>query len=294
MKIMRLILSTIFSSFTFFIASSLYTGIATSQKELKNEKPAIVFDLGGVLFHTKKFNFFFSQLGFRALAYASNLKKRWFNLLEKIAKENNHQYSLSVEIKDDAGDVLPSYMLEWLTGYRSNQEICDEVCACIKKNPDWFGPGEKQLMLNMAHGIFIADQFLSTQYVIDDTVKLIKKLKKNGYPLYILSNWDKETFDRMTKKYPALFALFDGFVVSGYQHKAKPDLEMYKELESLYPHSNYVLIDNQKDNISAAKECGWFGIETKTASLDRKLIYSEIKNITDAIAQESDKLKIIS
>ncbi len=48
------------------------------------------------------------------------------------------------------------------------------------------------------------------QKMVRRVVDLIRKLKQQGYRLYILSNIGKETFEDLSMKYPQLVAYFDG------------------------------------------------------------------------------------
>ena len=268
------------------LAGSFYTGSA--QGKDVDQKPAVVFDLGGVLFNTSKRVFFKQELGRNALPYMllhhskTCIKDRWFETLDRIAQEQHHSYQVTddegmvITLKDDSETPLPTYMVEWLCGVIPNSCIYHEVRQAIKEHPEWFGPFEQRLMLNMTRGIFRPKRFAASRKLIEPTVALIKKLKKQGYPLYILSNWDSETFSYMKTQHEELFALFDGIMISGEVHIAKPSKDIFKIFMMRYPHNAYCFIDDQQDNIDAAQQCGWSGIKTESGKPNIKMIKKEL------------------
>lgn len=92
---------------------------------------------------------------------------------------------------------------------------------------------------------------------------LVKKVKDNGYKLYILSNFPKIPFEILFKKYD-FFKNFDGGVVSYEEgvNVIKPDSKIYDILLSRYnllPEET-VFIDDTLVNIEKAEEYGIIGI----------------------------------
>ena len=107
----------------------------------------------------------------------------------------------------------------------------------------------------------------------DESIKVLKKLKKLNYECFVLSNWSAETFVGMTEDYPFL-KLFDGMLISGEDKVMKPDSAIYelaKNRFNLNPKET-VFIDDKQENIKAAK-----GLDFKTIHLtDPKNIEIEI------------------
>ena len=295
MKVIRIMLSTVCAVLGVFLVSSFYSGVIARTTPQEYQKPAIVFDLGGVVFKTDK-NKAKKQLGLgstigymlRHVCGPEGIKKNWFKTLEEVRVKYKHSFALQdersnkIEVKDEKGNILPDYMVEWLCGNRSNEELFCEICEGIETLPG-LSKADKQFMINMTRN-FIPEDFAASREGIETTVALIKSLKDEGYPLYVLSNWDKESFTLMLKEYSEIFELFDGYIVSGFEHLAKPDRRMYEKFEQQFPHHEYVLIDDQKDNIAMAEACGWCGIKTKTDS-------PNIKKITQKIAALDSELK---
>ena len=92
-------------------------------------------------------------------------------------------------------------------------------------------------------------------------VALAEQLKANGYSLYLLSNFHREAFEILFEKY-AFFSLFDGRIVSAYEHCLKPEPAIYRRLLARYGlHAqDCVFIDDTAVNIRAAECLGICGI----------------------------------
>jgi 2-haloacid dehalogenase len=102
------------------------------------------------------------------------------------------------------------------------------------------------------------DQFAMTQPVIEPTLRLIDKLKARGVPVFALSNWGDESFDRAVAFYPFLGA-FDRTYVSGKLKMKKPDPALYAHVENdcgIRPE-RLLFTDDREDNIRAAAVRGW-------------------------------------
>ncbi len=92
-----------------------------------------------------------------------------------------------------------------------------------------------------------------------ETYELVKELKNNGYPIYLLSNASPRFFDRYLDV-PA-FEFFDGFFISSCYRLLKPNREIYEAFcnkFSLEPQECF-FIDDLEANIKGAKEYGMSG-----------------------------------
>ena len=88
---------------------------------------------------------------------------------------------------------------------------------------------------------------------IEGMEKLIKKLKNDGFKLYILSNISRHFAENYEKD--GIFKLFDGLVFSAEIGMVKPDENIFKYIlnkYSLVPKET-VFIDDNESNINAAK-----------------------------------------
>lgn len=92
---------------------------------------------------------------------------------------------------------------------------------------------------------------------IHETVDILMDVKKRGYQVLALSNWNDEKFEVALREFPFL-RLFDGRIVSGEVKLAKPDPEIYKLLLSTFslnPRETFFM-DDVMTNVEAAREQG--------------------------------------
>jgi len=103
---------------------------------------------------------------------------------------------------------------------------------------------------------------------IPDTVAILQQLKQsNAYTLYALTNWSSETFPVALERFDFL-GHFKGIVVSGAENTRKPFQKIYDitlERYNITPEKA-VFIDDNFDNVQAAKELGIHGIHFKSAT----------------------------
>ena len=101
---------------------------------------------------------------------------------------------------------------------------------------------------------------------IPPTLDLLNKLKEEDkYRLLALTNWSSETFPIAMEKYEFL-KLFEGIVVSGDEKTAKPFPKIYEIIIERYQLSpeNCVFIDDNLDNVKAARKIGIYGVHYRT------------------------------
>lgn len=227
----------------------------------KNHAANIVFDSGDVIFETKYAQTLWNIGPLKLLHYASTgnnpfaAHKKLFTFLDAIKPYNPDQNI----IKDAHGHHLPQLMIDWLKGQISGTEILEMV----RHTPGNFAnTAEESLVRALAEVIFNPEYFVQTRQAIPQAVSLIKSCKKAGHAVYLLSNWDAESFDLLKQEYPEVFDLFDGLIVSGKIGMVKPDDNIYHYLLETYQLDPYdtILIDDQPENIAAAERNGIHGI----------------------------------
>ena len=89
----------------------------------------------------------------------------------------------------------------------------------------------------------------------DLSIKILKKLKKQNYECFVLSNWSAETFAGMTDDYPFL-KLFDGLLISGEDKLMKPEVAIYELAISRFnlEPKKTVFIDDKLENVEIANK----------------------------------------
>lgn len=118
------------------------------------------------------------------------------------------------------------------------------------------------------------DQLGMTQPVIHRTLRLIEALKARRVPVFALSNWGDESFDRAVAFYPFLGA-FDRLYVSGKlgMKKPAPGIYAYLEADSGVAPSRLLFTDDRAENIRTAELRGWqVHLFTGPAGLEARLV----------------------
>lgn len=103
------------------------------------------------------------------------------------------------------------------------------------------------------------ERFAEMMLPMPASLALLGELRARGTPLYALSNWNAETFERTHAHFPFL-ADFDGLVISGRIGLAKPDPRIYRHLLAAHrlEARDVVFVDDRAANVEAA---GAVGIE---------------------------------
>ena len=104
-------------------------------------------------------------------------------------------------------------------------------------------------------------------YVDNNVLELIKRLKSE-YKIYLLSNINPYTYERV--KESGLFEIVDGYVLSYLEHQIKPYDSIYKTLINRYninPEESVFIDDNPK-NIETANKLGFMGKKVEQDNYD--------------------------
>jgi 2-haloacid dehalogenase len=110
------------------------------------------------------------------------------------------------------------------------------------------------------------------------TVKVLRRLKQAGYPLYGLSNWSGEKFRLVCDQYH-FFGWFEDIVLSGDVRLAKPDERIFQLLLDRIEKTagECLLIDDSLENIMAARDLGFEIIHfTSAEQLEAELCERDI------------------
>jgi putative hydrolase of the HAD superfamily len=111
--------------------------------------------------------------------------------------------------------------------------------------------------LNMAETELIFNMRKEILYPIDDNVRLLPFLKKEGFGLYYLSNFPADLFEEVKNDY-YFFRHFDGGLISAEARLSKPDIrffELFIRKFGLAPEET-LFIDDLPANVEAASVSG--------------------------------------
>ena len=100
-------------------------------------------------------------------------------------------------------------------------------------------------------------------FPLDENVRLLPELKKQGFRLYFLSNFPIDIFEEIKTGY-YFFRYFDGGIISSEAKFSKPDIRIYEillEKYSLIP-GECLFIDDLEINVKAAEVAGMKGLVT--------------------------------
>lgn len=228
----------------------------------------IIFDLGGVLVEPNKmavarkagiFN-----LILYALSHMENPRTSLYNILNTLEPFTKS----TITTYDENQMPLPGIMCDWLRGIPS-KKILDKIEEAMIKNP---------VLWSLSQAIFEPHNMAKTQRIIQIGQKFVEECIENGHDVYILSNWDPESFSILEKQYPEFFRLFSGIVISGDCGVLKPHPFIYAHLLTefnLDPKECFFL-DNQIENVVAAEALGISGALVKTKK--GKPDFNQIRN----------------
>lgn len=217
----------------------------------------IIFDLGNVIIKTNTLATLWHTGPKQWLRYFSALhsphrvRKHVYRFLHTLP---SHPQDTHVAVHDERGKPMPPIMCDWLAGKYNSNELLSIIDKALDLNMYCTSNAQRELIRNITHIMFTPHQFIKTRSFISEGIQFIKDCKHNGHSIYLLSNWDKESFTLMRNKYPEIFALFDGIIISGEVGYNKPDPRIYQHLLETYkldPRDCF-FIDDQSINVQAA------------------------------------------
>ena len=105
---------------------------------------------------------------------------------------------------------------------------------------------------------FFSEELLDAYTPIAKGVELLYDLKKKGYPLYLISNYAKDGYEHISKKYD-FFKEFEGTLVSYKVRLRKPDSRIYRLLIEKFDFmaEECLIIDDNIENINTAASLGF-------------------------------------
>lgn len=164
---------------------------------------------------------------------------------------------------------MPDCIVANLLGFMTTQDVLAHVKESIRtfSTQNYFKDAqEQQIITSLMETMFNLDLIKQNMRPNIPMIKLLRTLKnKPGYKLFLLTNAGNDTYDALSQKYPEVFTLFDGKIISAKVQELKPYPEIYQTLLDTYQFSpeTSVFIDDQQDNIDAALALGFNGIVYK-------------------------------
>lgn len=186
----------------------------------------------------------------------------------------------------DVGNVILGFNRnEILPKFTDNIKEQEFIENHIINSPEWLGYGlldngyltieeiisQIEDRTNHEHDTLVENFLKNFPLYLDlypRVINLIKKLKENGYKIYLLSNMC--LYEHNSIKDSELFNYLDGYVLSYQEHKIKPYKSIYNTIITRYnlDVSETMFIDDNQKNIETANELGILGLKVEPDSYD--------------------------
>lgn len=222
----------------------------------------VIFDLHNVLVITNKkaalTHLPKKDLALYLMIFRQSPQVSFYKILHTI-KPLEYSLTPSDNPTDEHGNPLPQLMIDWLSGALEPEEIIFLITQACNQHPEWFAyTCEKNIVLALSNLIFSPKQICAIHALHPHAAALVKKCKAAGHSVYVLSNWDQQSFLILRQKFADFFNLFDGIGISGAMKSAKPSAAIYQQLlttHQLNPEECW-FIDDQLVNITSAQKLG--------------------------------------
>lgn len=233
---------------------------------------AIIFDLGGVLVSSSKtkiarniglgsfISYFFKQGDGPENIF--NLVMDILDTIEPAIATDNEPFAY---LSGKKIRRLPTLYCKWLAGKAKSSEIKQAALKEVEKRSKekrFSHKIEKKLTIKTINSMFNPQLIARATKRIKRGMNLVSDLKAKGHDLYILSNWDNESFNTLcnNSKNKELFKLFkkEHILISGQLGDYKPHQSIFQTLIKRFnlDVKDCVFIDDQEENIAAAKSIG--------------------------------------
>lgn len=174
----------------------------------------------------------------------------------------------------DLGNVILHFdWKEYLNSFTKDKTEQDFIEKYIYYSPEWYNGSladlgymtrEDSIQAQMERSNHKNDElllrfwndFLNAYIINDKVMELIKKIKSQGYKIYLLSNLSEDAYEHLADH--ELFKILDGAIFSYKVHKIKPNDAIYHELETQYgiKFEESIFIDNNQDNVDTGNRLG--------------------------------------
>lgn len=232
------------------------------------QSAVFIFDMEGVLVRRsmRKAIWEVGPLNFIGLFNHLRLEDLLYDFMEQIVP-----YDKSIpQVMMDNGRRMSAFLVLWMQGRITRQEaleLIEKTYNRLKKATD--SKRKISLLKEIVTAIVTPERFMRMMDPVHKGVKLLKKCykaknsdgsKKNR--VFILSNWDSESFRLMTadSDFSDFLDMTDGALVSADVHYVKPQPEIFEHFFTEFdvnPDSELTIyIDDNPQNILAAQGLG--------------------------------------
>ncbi len=171
----------------------------------------------------------------------------------------------------DLGNVLLSWKpAEYLKSLDYSPEKAEETAKSVFGSKTWKCLDNGDITEDEAVGLISSNSSLSRSetaslfklsrriiFPLDDNIKVLPGLKKQGFKLYYLSNFPLAFFNEIKEHY-SFFKYFDGGIISAEVRQSKPGIEIYSTLLNRYGlvADECLYVDDIETNANTAATLG--------------------------------------
>jgi HAD superfamily hydrolase (TIGR01509 family) len=228
------------------------------------EYTTIIFDLTGVIFKVNKLDIC-KRLGllrtfWYVLTHRKNPVRLYLNALNALCQLPSHNPLRLKQNMCFGSLIFPSCITEYFTGKKTGLQTAHDLYSGVQTldAQNYFTSAQERALLeHIIANVFVKERNANGFTPLKKNVRLLKKLKES-YKLFLLSNFDKETFEKLYQTHRSIFDLFDGIIVSGQVGLLKPYKEVYHYLLDTYQvdPTKTIFIDDQEENIKEPQKMG--------------------------------------
>ena len=212
----------------------------------------VIFDLNGVILATNNVKAYVPILPYFPLYFIRKLyEMKWTGIEDDYLNFLGEIEAESTLESFHNGQKLPQIIVDWQTGTDISERVEQQI-----QDSTTLPYAYKKFILAVVSSTLDPAQLINSRTEIPQGIELLKAFKKNGYKVYVLSNWDAQSFPLLTEKYSELFNLFDGILTSGEAQTLKPHKEMFMQFLDKFnlDARDCIFIDDEQYNVTAAQE----------------------------------------
>jgi len=258
-------------------------GIIAVLLSLHANAKVLIFDLNGVLIEKSSMKIGWQLSTLDLISYSisaptskADLEKRYREFLNLMASKDPENLRGKFQ-----GEQLPYIMNEWLRGKKTAQDVIDFMNKFIKDYEPFFLSKTEISIVKQINDLMLPSKLVKIMAPIQPMLKLVqecsKMVDKDGKPLhdlFIISNWDKESFDLVKQQHAKVFASFkpEQIIISGHVNLIKPEAELFEYVIKKFKLNakDCIFIDDQIENTQAAEKLGITGVHHKNADDTRE------------------------
>lgn len=104
-------------------------------------------------------------------------------------------------------------------------------------------------------------------YIPAERIEFIKKLRVDGYRVFLLSNTSELHWDNIIRNSPEFEDCFEHIFLSYLENLSKPDPKFFRRVTEYIgvPSSDIIFVDDLAANRAGAEKCGWYTCESVEA-----------------------------